>query len=415
MDVIADQATADNSRNRVFLNLLRIGLLSILLGASHTALAHCAGQHTGDHPHCAAEEPPEPPPDGSACADAPGAFPAAVYTKVILGGKRGLERVGTDFYLSNSTGDCAIKIFTAGGGGADNPLYVQSGTTGRLVWAQRHEDNLGRKDPTYPIIRTLEFEVVDKEIVSPLPANATTLVTIEFSSRMGILSLAITPDQQSVYFTTEESHPDGWLDRLRSFEIASCEAGCYETDLTEHAQFMNQGVGDVSITPSGDRVYLTKHDRVNDIYSSFFADIQQGGLSDFGTVATHLDSLYAGRGITAKFRTSLAFDWDYNGDGAAERVLAVDYWSPEENAHYMDIIDVTACSVGLSESCLSAGYAHVVRERIDGGGAVHNSWSANPPNLIIIRNTTRAIEVLHPDTLDSSPTLFTEPIETSYP
>jgi len=348
-------------------------------------------------------DPPPPPPAGNECAgDEFGAFPAAAFTRHILGGRRGREEVGTTIFLANAKGDCSIPIYASSGGRINPIAYVQSGDSGRIIWAQNHKDDIGRKEPRLPVIKMVDFTVVNKEVALDPPLAATTVTTFQAASIHG---LVLSADQNTIFYATEESDPIGWLDKLNSIDISTCTSDCTPV---VHMEFQNEGVGSVALNPAGDRVYMSSHDRVNDVNSIFFAEIQSGGvLSPLKDVVTDTDNPYLGAG----FPEIHVAAWDADNDGDSEEVMAFSY--SFDGPRTTDIVDLSNCPVAGTGSCMANGDISILRSGIEGGGwftLFPTDPSDLAPNLLMITNEGDIVD-FDLDSMTPSPTFFTEPAD----
>ena len=72
---------------KIILIIFSASVLFAILLMPIAGFAHCSGKHTGNHPHCAGEEPPPPPPPDE-CTDA---YPSFVY--VVQGKRKSLQEL----------------------------------------------------------------------------------------------------------------------------------------------------------------------------------------------------------------------------------------------------------------------------------------------------------------------------------
>ena len=135
------------------------------------------------------------------------------------------------------------------------------------MWHQNWDENVQqRKDhDKIHVVKMIDFEMVDGVVTTPLPIEPTAVMTLTVHG--GVNSIAISPDLETLYFSSEVIDPVGWMDRLSSIDVAQCADDC---PVVDHILFPNEGVGNVKINPSGTRIYMSSHDRVNDVYSYFF-------------------------------------------------------------------------------------------------------------------------------------------------
>lgn len=137
------------------MNILRLTtlILIFILLMPFEASAHCAGKHTGDHPHCAIEPPP-PPPDG--CADT---FPGFMYYQ---GGTR---KTPGEIRLASSDG-CRTELVAVEPEGAyDFQMHMTADrSAGVIVWVEDPGSN------NQKIISRLDFTVDEFGVLDVEPA-----------------------------------------------------------------------------------------------------------------------------------------------------------------------------------------------------------------------------------------------------
>ena len=139
-----------------FISVILLSLLAMPL----ISYAHCAGRHTGDHPHC--EDEPPPPPES--CADAEGEFPAFAFARSVHDGRRGTWS-GNDIVLADSTGTCEVTIFSLDFRANTDLKFRLNGNQGRIVWTQYTLENLERRETRRgPVLKLLTFDVNAGEI-----------------------------------------------------------------------------------------------------------------------------------------------------------------------------------------------------------------------------------------------------------
>ena len=170
-------------------------LLLALLMMPVAVYAHCAGNHTGNHPHCGGEDPPPPPPES--CADAEGAFPAFAFARSIHDGRHGTWS-GNDIYLADSTGTCELKIFSLDFRAGTDVKFRLNGTQGRIVWTQYGLENQPRKGGVVgPVVKLLTFEMNDGEVTN---ISHTVAWNYGFEDPVGIFGIDLSPDGNTAYY-----------------------------------------------------------------------------------------------------------------------------------------------------------------------------------------------------------------------
>jgi len=339
----------------------RIVVLLMFFGAAMTfsalaSAANCA--KNPNHPHCGGgEPPPPPPPTGTDCLNEDGAFPAVAYKTETETGKRRKRRTITDVYVANSTGTCAVKVFTTEVSISSIDYKQRSDGLGRIVWSQ--DASVGS---AYPTIRMMEFEFSNKTIISGVPLSQSTVYSVPVSSSVGIGAPALSDDASQVIFSVEESDGQGgWLDHINIADVSNCISNCPTTRILEMS---NQGIfplGDgLAMNTGGDRIYFASHDRTADVHKLSFIEDQGGMWSSPTDVVTDDDSGNAGRsfreldaGTSATGDEVVAVHYEQNGSQTAVKVLSA------ENCTVDPARSASCYSTGLSTEVAHIPYVAV--------------------------------------------------------
>lgn len=335
--------------NKLFYSLF---LLLTLLAMPLASYADCnlTGKHSGNHPHCRGEEPPLPPPES--CAGAEGYFPAFAYVKPVYGGRRGSVSA-KEIYLANSTGTCAILLFT----NEDDFqgwvfTYRQIGTAGRILWAQQEESNLPRKSPLKgrDVIKLLNFTVTNGQASNVALSTAYTMPESQYAT--AIYDIELSPDGSTAYFADEIFiHTSSFdnLSTIKALNVSNCTSGCAAPVLASTVTGPLKTFMQLTINPAGTNLYYVRH--------GFPTVIGMIELSTGATrlVASEVDPQYFDE----------KFDWLVSGTGSSgEDLIAVRL---DRVFEHIDIIDVTACTAnGSSSSCIFDRDATTVATGISG-------------------------------------------------
>jgi len=320
--------------------------------------------------------PPPPPPTPTSCVGVPdvGVFPAMVYPKAkyktIKRGGGTTVYNGSDIYLADSNGKCSILISSSTY--LVDLSYRQIGTEARVAFLEGSS------------IRLLKFNVVSGGVVESLPLSSSIAYTPSWTP-VSVNDVELSADGQTVYYTEEIKTTDGrWVDTLYSISLASCSANCTPQSLYTFKD--DNGVGWLSVNSTGDRLYMSIHDRVPDIRTISFLQKDQDGIwSSLRHVVSDQDGGY--QSVSGFAGTALG-RWDYNDSSALKDVLA--YVVEGTSGNTTDIMDVTNCAAATivaQDSCLRSGESLVVKSGIAGFGSsftsTPSSSTVGAPSLLV--------------------------------
>jgi hypothetical protein len=225
-------------------------------------------------------------------------------------------------------------------------------------------------------IKLVKLAVNDGNIVPILP---TTVYSINWDLGASVDDVELSFDGQTIYFAEERNLPEGGSrDYVGSVSIASCSSNCAAQVFYTA---LNTGMGWLSISPTGDRLYMSIHDRVPNIRTVSFMQKQSGVWSPLQHVVSNRDAAYSD--VSGLAATALG-SWDYDGSGTAQDVLA--FTVERSPAGGVDVIDVSNCVVGSAQSCYGSGVSSLVRVGIAGSNPSFTSIPTStdlPPNLLI--------------------------------
>lgn len=338
------------------------------------------------------EPPPEPPPgEGAACASSFD-FPAFAFVRQDIKdeGKK-FETTRYTVYLANANGNCTIPLYSSLEEQIWNISYVQSGTTGRIIWHQNGDENAGRKEcQSCPVIKGLSFEIVDQAIVTDLPLSSSIIYKHDNGANVGIMSVVLNADQSRVYFSLDETDGQGgWDDTINDIDLNACNELCPRNVI---ATYKNSGMIGLSLNSSEDRLYFSRQDTnfTPELSAASFIENQGGVWTYVRDIVTNRDPGFEDFKPIATAST----DWDYDGDGVQTEVIA---YGIEDFGTY-DIFDASTCLAGLAEnSCLGNSEATAIRIGESGWDPKFSNHPSTPtdtpPNLVVWQSPYEQIEI----------------------
>jgi hypothetical protein len=342
-------------------------------GFSSLSLAKKGGNGGG-------KPPPPPPPPPESCADADGDFPAFAYIKKLHDGRHGTWS-GNELYLADSTGTCAVKIFTLDFREVMAIRYRQNGNKGRIVWMQHQDENKGRKEPGGPVLKLLGFTVNAGEV-----SNITHTLAWKWASDVGPTdnnAAELSPDGNTAYFTlgdhSQVSSGGDAQATVRSVDLTSCTIDC-PANIIE-STLSNKSYWSLAMNTSGSRLYF----------------VHGGGVG-------FVDTATKGIRYIAKKENyyPLEVGFDYISTGhlvSGNDAIAVTY--SRDLLSTIDIFDVDSCSLaGTTTSdptCLAEGDSTIVQNGIHGWETTffNDSW------LLVGREGN--IDIVDINSLESTP------------
>jgi len=308
------------------LRLLVLFLFVILLKPV-AGLAHCDGKHTGDHPHCAGEEPPPPPPPEN-CTGVAG-FPGFAYSKEVYSGKQGRDP-GFELYLASIDASCSVMIFSTPEDKSMNISYRQNGAKGQMVWVSGEEEGLKRKSSNKgkSVVNLATFAVIDG-VVSDF--NRSIVYRYPGEEPNWVPDAELSPDGNTAYFIVSDVAGN----TINSIDLTSCTSEC-ESEIIAAATNIFYSL---AMNAPGSRLYFTQ---------------LQDGLGFIDTAASTIRYVLRPSDYSAEIEfQTLAVGQLASGHEA----LAVTYDNRDtEGREDVDIIDVDTCAAnGSSASCFSTG------------------------------------------------------------
>ena len=301
---------------------------------------------------------PPPPPPAESC-DVESGFPSFAYTTRINDGKRGTWS-GTNVHLANSDGSCSIIIYTHPYRSLIIPSYRQFGDTGRIVWTQSGEDDLGRRHPDdgKAVVKLLDF-TLDNGALDGTPSPLTVyMYPGSYPNGMGQAELS--SDGSVVFFKQSELLENGESPAsLYSVDLSNCTSLCSAELIVPPG--LNR-FGHIAINPNGqrERIYIASS---GGGFGVTFIEATETGYSNIRTVVLPEEL------GTSKITNITVGNWDHNSDGTADEVIAI---ALNYILNTIYIIDVSGCVTAdgsSQQSCLASGESFILRSGIEGGSA----------------------------------------------
>ena len=294
-------------------------------------------------------QPPPPPPPPPPAAPCPGDFPAYVYTTPRPYVVKRRTYNGSNIVVANSDASCSVVVSTSDAGGI-GASFRHIGTESRIVWAEGSG------------IKMLKFNVVGGAVVQSVPMAPSNVFLMAQQLSSAVTETALSNDGNTIYYSDEKLANNLWVTTLQSIDITTCSSLCSAQLLYST---IDTGIAGLSINATEDRIYMAVHNRPIDLRSISFLQKSGGVWGGLRHVVTELDAPY----VTSFGLSGTAFSRiDYNNSGSAKDVLVIDVENVYGGGVTMDVLDVSNCGAGGSQSCLSQGEAVIVRPPIVGAG-----------------------------------------------
>jgi hypothetical protein len=240
-------------------------------------------------------------------------FPAFAYCVMYDTG----QDLGFDIFLANADGDCTVQIYSA-----DDSFrcdisfrYFENGSdsgTGKIVWSLHHD---GPDTSSLPVIRMLEFNVVNQEVVESLPLNSNVIYTGPYTFPVGTsYDAELSPKGDSVMFHEYDNQDTGFdTYYLNELDISDCTGPDCVTRLMQFGH-------DTHYAAYSE--YSLAHERIYFLLSNFDLDFTRR----FAYVDKVGESWSEPTIIQSYDENVVALDvglWDWDDDGFAEEVVSV--------------------------------------------------------------------------------------------